>query len=143
MSQLAPKLEVEIAQEIITYLEHKKILRSLLIRPNIASCAFEVEDIRDILTYKLSKLNSTSELARNLKGLLGSCMKFLKTLQNYNIYNLMDYNTDETGKRVFDVALGEMRGVWGIHLAEIAARYGLDVNDEIKWILPESDNIKA
>ena len=39
----------------------------------------------------------------------------------------------------FNQALGELRGVFGIHIGMIAAKYGLDVEDELASILPEAD----
>ncbi len=40
---------------------------------------------------------------------------------------------------VFNDALGQMRGVFGIYIAMIAAKYGLDVEGELASILPEPD----
>jgi len=43
--------------------------------------------------------------------------------------------------RHFNSALGELRGVFGVHLAQIAAKYGLDIEDDLASILPmEADN---
>ena len=72
-----------------------------------------------------------------------ACRKFLNTVQ-----------ADEHGREiiryghhhghwaswVFNGALGEMRGVFGIHLALLATEYGLDVEDELASILPGEDN---
>ncbi len=38
-----------------------------------------------------------------------------------------------------DQALGELRGVFGLHVAQLAARYGLDVPETPTVILPVSD----
>ena len=40
----------------------------------------------------------------------------------------------------FERALGEMRGVFGVHAAQIAVRYGIDVPDELAIILPAIDS---
>ncbi|MCK6577380.1 MAG: hypothetical protein L6Q98_04670 [Anaerolineae bacterium] len=37
---------------------------------------------------------------------------------------------------LFNDALGQMRGVFGIHIAIIATRFGLDVEGELASILP-------
>jgi hypothetical protein len=37
---------------------------------------------------------------------------------------------------VFNQSLGELRGVFGLHIAQLAVRYGLDVPDELATILP-------
>jgi hypothetical protein len=33
-------------------------------------------------------------------------------------------------------AIGELRGVFGVHLALVAARYGVDVEEDLATILP-------
>ena len=37
---------------------------------------------------------------------------------------------------MFDQSLGELRGVFGLHVAQLAVRYGIDVPDELATILP-------
>jgi hypothetical protein len=37
-------------------------------------------------------------------------------------------------------AIGELRGVVGVHVAQLAVRYGLDVEDELAQILPTADD---
>jgi hypothetical protein len=39
----------------------------------------------------------------------------------------------------FGGALGELRGVFGVHIARIAAQNGLDIEDDLARILPASD----
>ena len=36
----------------------------------------------------------------------------------------------------FNQALGEMRGVFGIHVARLAVAYGLDVDEPLASVLP-------
>ena len=47
--------------------------------------------------------------------------------------------------RDFEVfaALGELRAVFGIHIGQLAVKYGIDIEDELASILPiEDKNIK-
>ena len=37
---------------------------------------------------------------------------------------------------IFFAALGELRGVFGLHIAKIAAQYGLDIEEDLASILP-------
>jgi len=39
----------------------------------------------------------------------------------------------------FFAALGELRAVFGIHIAQLAVKYGIDVEDELAAILPIED----
>jgi hypothetical protein len=36
-------------------------------------------------------------------------------------------------------ALGQLRGIFGIHLAQIAVRHGLDIEDDLAKIIPGND----
>jgi hypothetical protein len=38
----------------------------------------------------------------------------------------------------FNQALGELRGVFGIYIGLLATKYGLDIEDSLASILPES-----
>jgi len=70
-----------------------------------------------------------------------ACRKFLNTTHD------KDRNITRHGGRlghwaswVFNGALGELRGVFGVHIARIAAPHGLDVENELASILPAQDN---
>jgi hypothetical protein len=41
---------------------------------------------------------------------------------------------------VFNDALGQLRGVFGVHVAQIAASNGLDVEEGLDRVLPESSD---
>jgi hypothetical protein len=41
---------------------------------------------------------------------------------------------------MLETALGELRGVFGIHIAKLAAEYGLDIEDDLASILPARDD---
>lgn len=56
------------------------------------------------------------------------------------IESLLTGNEPQTS-RTLKSALGELRGIVGIHIALMAARYGLDVQGDLAAILPaEVDN---
>jgi len=44
---------------------------------------------------------------------------------------------------VFNSALGELRGIIGIHAAALAAQHGLDVEGDLASILPAADKQEA
>ena len=47
---------------------------------------------------------------------------------------------DHWASWTFASALGEMRGTFGNMIAQIAAAYGLDVEDELASIIPDSEH---
>lgn len=66
-----------------------------------------------------------------------ACRKFLNTVGAAD-GNIISYATHDGhyGSWTFYSALGEMRGTFGVHLARIATRFRLDVEDEFAMILP-------
>ena len=40
---------------------------------------------------------------------------------------------------IFNSTLGELRGSFGIMLAQMAVAYGIDIEDDLATILPEKD----
>jgi hypothetical protein len=44
----------------------------------------------------------------------------------------------------FNDALGEMRAVFGIHIAQLSAKFGIDIEDQLTVILPvEADEAEG
>jgi hypothetical protein len=79
--------------------------------------------IRDVLSAEIADMDMGDGLYENLKGMRSACRRFLKSAQF------------EHGNSAF-IALGELRATLGIHLACIAARYGLDIDDGLASMLP-------
>lgn len=71
-----------------------------------------------------------------------ACRKFIRVAQQLDgVYGWSPhyYNTGHFATWRFDGALGKLRGVFGVHIAQPAAQYGLDVEDQLAAILPEED----
>lgn len=66
-----------------------------------------------------------------------ACRKFMTTVQK-DEGSIVRFGADRGhyASWVFIGALGELRGVFGLHLASIAAAFGLDVETELTTILP-------
>jgi hypothetical protein len=81
------------------------------------------------------------EFAQSVRAMRTACRKFLNTThdkdQNITRYG---WQLGHWASWVFNGALGELRGVFGVHIARIAALHGLDVEDELSSILPAQDN---
>ena len=50
--------------------------------------------------------------------------------------------SDPVTKSRLTADLGELRGVFGIHIARISAAYGIDVEEDLARILPEDSGIE-
>jgi hypothetical protein len=62
----------------------------------------------------------------------GACRKFLSFEQTEKDWQAFDPR--------FSDALGQMRAIFGEHIAFIAAKYKIDLKDELENILPVPDN---
>lgn len=135
-----PKLQVSVARRVITFLEDRRVLYvpSQMEMPDY--CIRSVLEIRQFLTEELANLESSTELVASLRAMRASCRKFLNTVGDERGDIVMfGGHAGHWASWVFNGALGELRGVFGIHLARIAAQHGLDVEDDLASILPAQD----
>lgn len=122
------KTERDKAQNLITFLEDRRVLYGPFEDEVPDHCIQSVLEIRKFLTTELQDLPARSKFAEHLKAMRASCRKFLDALPNRR-----------PSQQTFLTALGELRGVMGIHMATIAARYELDVEDGLASIFPGID----
>lgn len=129
--------EVAVARRVITYLEDRRVLYvpSEVEIPH--HCVESVLQIREFLTHELGGLTSDGQLSRSLAAMRAVCRKFLQTVQQDD-NRIVRFGADRShyASWVFIGALGELRGVFGLHIAAIAAAFGLDVESDLSAILP-------
>ena len=102
-----------------------------------------------------------SDLTDSLRAMRSACRKFMSTVDN--AYRGFEPSDLAARARIFDIetekyvpyplprnyvwkndiefnqALGELRGVLGIYIGLLATKYGLDIEDSLASILPESE----
>lgn len=135
-----PESEITVAKRIITFLEDRRVLYSYSQRELSVNCIKSVLAIREYLTTELVKLKSKNQLDESLRAMRAACRKFLTRVseQKAKIENFPEeYIYGSSWDRVG--ALGELRGVFGVHIAKIAAQYGFDVDNDLSLILPSKD----
>lgn len=129
-----------VARRVIAFLEDRRVLYvpSEMERPD--HCVDSVLQIRECLTRELGSLESHGELAQCLTAMRAACQKFLGTVDQDNgeIVRFGGHH-NHYASWIFNGALGELRGVFGVHVARLAASHGLDVEDGLASILPASD----
>ena len=77
----------------------------------------------------------SDELAAILNAMRASCRKFL------NVVGPAPPSPQPFGGPAgwaFNQALGELRGVFGVHVGQLAVRYDLELPDELEAMLPAS-----
>jgi hypothetical protein len=105
-------------------------------------CIHSVIEIRHRLTAELGGLPPNEGPAPHLRAMRAACRKFLDAVgEGKGRRPLRMDAASGSGGWIFNSALGELRGIVGIHIALMAARYGLDVEGDLAAVLPaEVDN---
>jgi hypothetical protein len=135
-----PEAERTVAKRVMTYLEDRRVLYAPSEMEVPGHCVQSVLEIRAYLTSELGSLDGSSELTASLRALRAACRKFLDTVHHEEDRIVrFGFSHGHWASWVFNGALGEMRGVFGVHLAGLAAKYGLSVEKDLAAILPSED----
>ncbi|MEW5772604.1 MAG: DUF6650 family protein [Thermodesulfobacteriota bacterium] len=135
--------EREIVRRLLTFLEDRRVLyvpRNLEVESEVEHSVLQ---IREELTKTLQYLSENSNASGSVRAMRTACRKFLT--EPYPVFP----NTPRRGERDwgpwmhrgefsdgFFVALGELRSVFGIHIATLSVSYGIDLEEDIASILP-------
>jgi hypothetical protein len=132
--------EVTKARRVISFLEDRRVLYSPSEMEVPEHCVHSVLEMRQFLTSEIGGLAFDDQLAGSLRAMRAACRKFLDTVQAERGEIVVSANRlNHYASWIFNGALGEMRGVFGIHVARIAVQFGLDVENQLAVILPATD----
>jgi len=131
-----PESETAIAKRFIAELEDRRVLYNPAEMEMPGHCVHSVIEIRHLLSRELGALGTDSGLASSIRAMRGACRKFLDNVQADDRIVRYGAHMGHFASWEFNSALGELRGVFGVHLAQIAAQHGLDIEDELATILP-------
>jgi len=132
VSWTPPETDREVVRKLVLYLEDR---RALYHPYDMESPHYVIESVLEIrrhLTEVLQTLDEGSDLIAYLRAMRAACRKFLDFFDNKKLGRRFNYPDTLT-------ALGELRGVFGIHIAELCVKYGLDIEGELEIILPVED----
>lgn len=132
-----PVAERDVASELLLRLEDRRVLYSPSEAEVPHHCAQSVIEVRHMLSEALVKLGGAGVLADHIRAMGAACRRFLdkigsdggpdyEAMRSYGHYRLWEFLD----------ALGQMRGVIGVHLAMIAARYDLEIKGSLRDVLP-------
>lgn len=131
-----PEPHVAVARRVVTVLEDRRVLYVPSEMEVPDHCVRSVLEIRQFLTSELQALDSDSDLAQTLRAMRAACRKFLDTVGARHDIVTFGFYRGHWASWEFNGALGELRGVFGIHLARLAAAHGLDIEDDLATVLP-------
>jgi len=129
--------ETTVVRRVIAYLENRRVLFDPF---NVESPDWSIESIlqlRSFLTEEIGKLDPKSHLAETLRAMRAACFKFLQQIASGG------RRYQEPGavpEWLFYQSLGELRGSFGIYIAELAVRHKLDIKEPLIQILPADPN---
>jgi hypothetical protein len=139
----APPTESEraAAHHVITFLEDRRVLYNPLeLDSGRDHVLASVQEIRRELIRVARDHDRENALGSALRAMAAACRKFLDeaTVARYREIPVMGQQTffHPNIPIIWNSALGELRGVMGIHIAELASHYDVDVADELAVILP-------
>ena len=133
--------EITIATRIIRYLENKRVLFNPSEMESPTYCVKSTIQMREYLTSEMQNMNVDSKLFEYIKAMRIAARKFTDRMESKRDKNFL-YNArhwDHWASWTFASALGEMRGTFGNMIAQIAAAYGLDIEDDLASIIPDSE----
>jgi hypothetical protein len=134
-----PEADCVAARRVIAFLEDRRVLFAPSEMEMPEHCMLSVIKIREFLTAELGKLSSSSDLAGSLSAMRAACRKFLGTVEADERRAIrFGAHQGHYASWIFNGAVGELRGVFGMYIARLAASYGLDVEDNLASILPSA-----
>lgn len=136
-----PKLESKIAERVIIFLEDKRVLYNPYDLEMPDHCVQSIDSIRKFLTEQLFDVGKDAELNHNLRAMRSACRKFLDmTTMNNNYFKRengrIGHNMGLGGQMLFYSGIGELRGTFGVLIAQVLVMYGIDCESELLTILP-------
>lgn len=136
-SWVAPPSERQIAAELLAQLEDRRVLYNPSDAESPMHCVSSVIEIRRLLSASLARLEGSGVLADHIRAMATASRRFLDRVQSKDDPDYRDVTSPGHWRswEFFD-ALGQMRGIFGVHLAIVAARYSLDVQEGLAGILP-------
>jgi hypothetical protein len=136
--------EADVAQRVISFLEDRRVLYNPYEMEVAEHCVDSVLRIREFLTQVLTELPNKKGLSQHLRAMRAACRKFVDITDPSA--GGLDHppHMFSGGPDIwrFASALGELRGVIGLHVAIIAKKNKLGVEGELAAILPAAEELE-
>lgn len=141
-SWTAPPAERDVGAALLAQLEDRRVLYNPGEVEVASHCVRSVIEIRRLLSASLAKVVGKGILADHIRAMGAASRRFLDRVGCWREPDYRDVGSwGHYRSWEFLDALGQMRGIFGVHLAMIAARYQLEVHGEIEGILPVEANL--
>ena len=145
-----PETERKIIREVLIYLEDRRALYNDYAWELEREVSDSVLQIRNELTQAIQRLSEKSEAESSLRAMRACCREYLDNSRKK--YALIALNDDSMraccreyldnsrkkygGHYTFTLELGKLRALFGLHIAYLAIKYGIDIEGDLASIIP-------
>jgi len=126
-----PINERDIARKLLVFLEDRRVLFMPFDMEIGLYVIRSIQEIRQRLTSDLQQISKSDVLGESMSAMRASCRKFMTETQDKKRNRGMWHHEGQIWS-----ALGELRAIFGIHVARIACAYDLEVEEQLEPILP-------
>lgn len=128
-----PESDRDVVRKLITFLEDRRALYNPYNIETPIFVAHSLIEVRKELTDILQSVGDNPDVSPHLRAMRAACRKYLNEVgdQWRPSHHFGDFEAFS--------ALGELRAVFGIQIAQLAVKYGIDVEEELASILPVED----
>jgi len=139
-----PEPERNHIRRLIHFLEDRRVLFVPYHLEVVEEVNHSVGEIRQQLTATLQALPDASYAASSIKVMRRACREFMtgprEEFRHIAGWDDQQWDRRRGGRRdggpAYFMALGELRALFGMHLAALALAYGIDVEPELAAIMP-------
>ena len=132
-----PETDRDIIRKLIIFFEDRRALYNPYDMETKHWVIESVLEIRKKLTETLSSIDQNSDIAPHLRAMRAACRKFMDETE----HGKRQYRHHFDFGDIF-AALGEMRAIFGVHIAQLCVKYGVDIEGDLSSILPIEDDEK-
>ncbi len=120
-----PEPERKVVRDMMVFLEDRRALYNDFAHEIEDQVAQSVLQIRSELTNALRRLPERAEAAPAFRAMRAACREYLTTVGHRS-------------PRFFGAMaeLGRLRGIFGVHIAYLAIKYGIDIEGELASTIP-------
>lgn len=132
VSWTPPDTHREVARKLITFLEDRRALYNPYDMETPVWVIESVLEIRRRLTETLGALDEDADISPHLRAMRAACRKFMDEAERLKRGRYSHFGG-------LFVALGEMRAIFGVHIAQLSVKYGVNIDGKLTTILPGED----
>lgn len=134
--------EVATARAVLIYLEDRRVLFAPWNLEVPIDCIESIIQIRAFLTSRLMDLGDRdNDVAPHLRAMRAACRTFLTAMEELDAQGGIPGPWQPgTPSWMFNDALGQLRATIGIHVGQLSAKYGIDLEEGLASIVPSADD---